>query len=83
MNYEPSTTNLQPIFSNLAPHNSFMAYTFLYLDPGSGSYLLQVIIAAILGGLMFFKNFWIKIKSFFVKPKPKEEEIAEQEEEQK
>jgi hypothetical protein len=58
-----------------------MAYTFLYLDPGSGSYLLQVIIAAILGGLMFFKNFWTRIKSFFVKPK-KEEEIKEQEEEQ-
>ena len=50
-----------------------MKYFFLYLDPGSGSYLLQVIIAAILGGLMFFKNFWIKIKSFFVKPKPQEE----------
>ena len=47
-----------------------MKYTFLYLDPGSGSYLLQVIIAAILGGLMFFKNFWFKIKSFFIKPKP-------------
>ena len=60
-----------------------MTYNFLYLDPGSGSYLLQVIIAAILGGLMFFKNFWIKIKSFFIKPKPKEEEVTEQEEEQK
>jgi hypothetical protein len=56
-----------------------MKYTFLYLDPGSGSYLLQVIIAAILGGLMFFKNFWLKIKSFFIKPKPKEEAPEEQE----
>jgi hypothetical protein len=60
-----------------------MAHTFLYLDPGSGSYLLQVIIAAVLGGLMFFKNFWIKIKSFFIKPKPEEEEVKEPEEEQK
>jgi len=60
-----------------------MKYTFLYLDPGSGSYLLQVIIATVLGGLMFFKNFWIKIKSFFVKQKPtddfKEDESQEQE----
>ena len=55
-----------------------MKYTFLYLDPGSGSYLLQVIIAAILGGLMFFKNFWIKVKSFFIKPKEKEAEPNEQ-----
>ena len=29
------------------------------------------------------KNFWIKIKSFFIKPKPEEEEIKEPEEEQK
>ena len=54
-----------------------MKYIFLYLDPGSGSYLLQVIIAAILGGLMFFKNFWIKIKSFFIKPKEKDTEPEE------
>ncbi|MEP7144549.1 MAG: hypothetical protein ABI707_16810 [Ferruginibacter sp.] len=60
-----------------------MKYTFLYIDPGSGSYLLQVIIAAVLGGLMFFKNFWIKIKLFFTKQKPgddhKDNEPPEQE----
>lgn len=55
-----------------------MKYFFLYLDPGSGSYLLQVIIAAILGGLMFFKNFWIKVKSFFIKPKEKAVEPEDQ-----
>lgn len=49
-----------------------MKQTLLYLDPGSGTYLLQVIIAAILGGLMYFKNGWIKIKSFFTKRKPEE-----------
>ncbi|HYF33594.1 MAG TPA: hypothetical protein VD993_20860 [Chitinophagaceae bacterium] len=37
----------------------------LYLDPGSGSYLVQMIIAAVLAGLFFFKNLWWKIKSFF------------------
>ena len=60
-----------------------MRYTFLYLDPGSGTYLIQVIIAAVLGGMMFFKNGWIKIKSFFIKPKPeinlKEEDAEEKE----
>ena len=50
-----------------------MKYTFLYLDPGSGSYLIQAIIAAVLGGLMIFKNFWLTIKSFFVKQKPKDD----------
>ena len=60
-----------------------MRYTFLYLDPGSGTYLIQVIIAAVLGGMMFFKNGWIKVKSFFIKPKPendlKEEDVEEKE----
>lgn len=60
-----------------------MKFFLLYLDPGSGSYLLQAIIAAVLGGLMFFKNFWITIKSFFIKQKPEdvlnEEEPKEEE----
>jgi len=37
----------------------------LYIDPGSGSYLIQVIIAAVLGGLFYFKRIWLKIKWFF------------------
>jgi hypothetical protein len=49
-----------------------MNYYLLYLDPGSGSYLLQAIIAAVLGGLMFFKNIWLSVKSFFFKRKTKE-----------
>jgi hypothetical protein len=51
-----------------------MRFFFLYLDPGSGSYLIQVIIAAVLGVGFFFKNFWFRIKSFFTKNKPKAEE---------
>lgn len=42
---------------------------FLYVDPGSGSYLVQAIIAAILGALFYFKNIWWRIKAFFFKPK--------------
>jgi hypothetical protein len=50
----------------------------LYLDPGSGSYLIQVIIAAVLGVIFYFKSGWNWIKSFFVKtPPPKEEEENE------
>lgn len=41
----------------------------LYVDPGSGSYLIQVIIAAILGALFYFKNLWWRIKAFFSKSK--------------
>jgi len=46
-----------------------MKTVLLYIDPGSGSYLVQVIIAAILGGLFYFKNLWLKIKSLFIKNK--------------
>ena len=46
-----------------------MKNLLLYIDPGSGSYLVQVIIAAVLGGLFYFKNLWLKIKSFFVRSK--------------
>ncbi|MFN9710469.1 MAG: hypothetical protein ACK55K_03580 [Bacteroidota bacterium] len=38
-----------------------------YIDPGSGSYLIQVIIAAILGVAFYFKTAWNWIKSFFVR----------------
>jgi hypothetical protein len=35
-----------------------------YLDPGSGSYLLQLLIAAALGGLLLLRLYWSKVKSF-------------------
>jgi hypothetical protein len=40
---------------------SFLAY----IDPGSGSMIIQVIIATILGGLMAIKIFWQRISCFF------------------
>lgn len=50
-----------------------MDFFFLYIDPGSGSYILQMIIAAVLGVSFFFKNFWLTIKSYFTGKKPKNE----------
>lgn len=38
---------------------------FLYIDPGTGSYLVQMIIAAVLGGMFVLKTYWYRIKSFF------------------
>ena len=37
----------------------------LYIDPGSGSYFIQVIIAALLGAAFWIKMSWHRIKSFF------------------
>ena len=42
-----------------------MHHFLLYIDPGSGSYLIQVIIAGILGIAFFFKNIVASIKYFF------------------
>ncbi len=41
----------------------------LYLDPGSGSYILQLLLAAILGGMFAIKVYWKRIKAFFNKNK--------------
>ncbi len=38
-----------------------------YLDPGTGSYLFQILIAGLVGGLFVVKIFWAKIKEFFAK----------------
>lgn len=37
----------------------------LYLDPGSGSLLIQLLLAGILGVGVFAKIFWRKITAFF------------------
>ena len=49
-----------------------MRISFLYIDPGSGSYLVQMIIAGILGALFYFKNIWRRIRSFFTRDKKEE-----------
>ena len=36
-----------------------------YLDPGSGSFLLQVLVAGLLGASFAVKRFWGSIKSYF------------------
>lgn len=44
-------------------------HLLLYIDPGSGSYLVQAIIAAVLGALFYFRNILWRVKAFFFKPK--------------
>jgi hypothetical protein len=41
-----------------------VASKLAYLDPGSGSYLIQLLIAALLGGAFVIKAFWRQIRSF-------------------
>jgi hypothetical protein len=47
------------IFSSPALHGNF------YLDPGSGSFILQLLIAGLVGGAFLLKTYWQKIIAFF------------------
>lgn len=47
-----------------------------YLDPGSGSYLLQLLIAGLLGGLFMLRNYWGRVKGFFLGLFSKEEDTS-------
>ncbi len=45
---------------------SFLTYiepAYAYLDPGTGSILLQGLIAAVAGGLVAIRVYWAKIRS--------------------
>ena len=45
-----------------------------YIDPGSGSILIQVILASCIGGIAVF---WQKIKALFTRKKPDEPQKPE------
>ena len=47
----------------------FPAPSFAYLDPATGSMIIQGIIGAIAGFIVVFKLYWQKIRSFFSRTK--------------
>lgn len=57
---------LAVILMAIAPIN-----TQAYLDPGSGSLIIQAVVGAIAGAFMFCKLYWTKIKDFFSKKNEK------------
>jgi hypothetical protein len=42
-----------------------MIQDFIYVDPGSGSYLIQALVAAVTGVLFFFKNIRMYLRDKF------------------
>lgn len=49
-----------------------------YLDPGSGSILIQMLIAALLGAGVFVRAQWSRIKKWFgIKPQTEEDDDEE------
>lgn len=43
--------------------------SYAYMDPGSGSLIIQAIVGVIASCVFFIKIFWFKIKKFFNKLK--------------
>ena len=63
------TKILYILFLSFIIMNLKIETAWAYLDPASGSYIFQIIMAALLGGLLVVKNFWRtiikKIRSIF------------------
>ena len=38
-----------------------------YLDPGTGSFILQIVVASFLGALLTVKTWWYRLKNLFKK----------------
>ena len=59
---------LSAFFSILmSPLGSILGVEKAYLDPSSGSYLLQLLIAGLLGSLFVIRTYWSRIIGFFNK----------------
>jgi hypothetical protein len=63
---------VKSLFENLAI-SSLLRQTN-YLDPGSGSFIIQLILAALLGSLFIIKSYWQRIIKFFRKRSNKEDQ---------
>ena len=63
-------------------HGPVLGLPLLYLDPGSGSFIIQLLLAAALGLGVGIKVYWSKIKSLFggkkTEPKPSPDEVDEE-----
>jgi hypothetical protein len=68
-------TGKDPAFDMVSIKNSLIAATLVvvmsastahaYVDPGTGSYLLQILIAGFLGAAFALKLYWARIKNRF------------------
>jgi hypothetical protein len=43
------------------------ALSTAYIDPGSGSFLVQALVAGVLGAALLIRTFWTQIKALFTR----------------
>tara|TARA_Y100000591_G_C21737389_1_gene647382 strand:- start:288 stop:494 length:207 start_codon:yes stop_codon:yes gene_type:complete len=65
---------MKKIFNLILIFN-FFAFTnaYAYLDPGTGSIILQAILGAIAAGVSYCAFYWNKVKNFFKKNNSKKQ----------
>ena len=54
-----------------------MLPVFAYLDPATGTLIISAIVGAFAALALVFKNFWYKIKGFFVRDSSPESPVTE------
>ena len=58
---------LQRIGVALIVLSVFPSIAYAYLDPGTGSYVFQVLVGTLFGAMFAIKMFWVRIKGFLVR----------------
>ncbi|MFH1446051.1 MAG: hypothetical protein ABIG43_01395 [Chloroflexota bacterium] len=58
-------------------HIFFLLKPKIYLDPGTGSFIIQMLLAGLLGGAVAVRIYWKKIVAWFRRKKPGEVEDAD------
>jgi len=53
-------------------HIHFLLKPLAYLDPGTGSFIIQMLAAGLLGGVVAVRIYWKKIVAWFKRKKPGE-----------
>ena len=60
------------LFLSLAIYFILISKSYAYIDPGTGTIILQAIVGAIAAGIVTIKLYWYKLKAFFTKKKDKD-----------
>jgi hypothetical protein len=78
-----SILTIHTLTLHLSVIDSILRGHLAYLDPGTGSYLIQLLIAGLLGLLFVVRLYWNKIVAFFRKVFKREEPVQTDDDSQK
>lgn len=66
---------IKPVLIFLAVSSASLSSAHAYLDPGTGSLILQAVVGGIAGAMVFLRTYWFKVTSIF-RPKTAQSEDA-------